>query len=73
MAKILAGNGRSQAVFLPAKSVRFEIEAILESFGFDPFCSLLRWHALQYRHIPAACCLALNKMASNHERLFNRS
>jgi hypothetical protein len=73
MAKILEGIGRSQAVFLPARSVRFKIEAISASFGFDPFCPLLRWQALKYRHIPAACRLALNKMAANHERAFNRS
>jgi hypothetical protein len=73
MTKISERNGRSQAVILPARSVRFEIEAISAFFGFDPFCPLLRWHALQYRHIPAACRLALNKMASNLDREFNES
>jgi hypothetical protein len=73
MAKISEGIDRSQAVVLPARSIRFEIEAISASFGFDPFCPLLRWQALKYRHIPAACRLALNKMASNLERAFNRS
>jgi hypothetical protein len=47
MAKISEGNGRSQAVILPARAFRFEIEAILASFGFDPFCPLLRWQALE--------------------------
>lgn len=73
MAKISGRNGRSQAVILPARSVRFEIEAILASFRFDPFCPLLRWQTLKYRHIPAACRLALNKMASNLDREFNGS
>jgi hypothetical protein len=45
MAKISGGNGRRQAVVLPARVFRFEIEAILMSFGFDPFCPLLRWQA----------------------------
>jgi hypothetical protein len=45
MAKISEGNGRCQAVILPARSFRFEIEAILASFGFDPFYPLLRWQA----------------------------
>jgi hypothetical protein len=39
MAKISEGNARSQPVILPARAFRFEIEAILTSFGFDPFCS----------------------------------
>jgi hypothetical protein len=73
MAKISERNARSQAVILPARVFRFDIKAILASFGFDPFCPLLRWQALQYRHIPAACRLALNKMASNLERAFTRS
>jgi hypothetical protein len=46
MAKISKGNVRRQAVILPARAFRFEIEAILTSFGFDPFCPLLRWQAL---------------------------
>jgi hypothetical protein len=46
MAKISKGNGRSQTVILPARSFRFEIEAILTSEGFDPFCPLPRWQAL---------------------------
>ena len=72
MAKISEGNGCGQAVILPARAFRFEIEAILASFGFDPFCPLLRWQARKYRHIPVACGLALSKMASNLERAFNR-
>ena len=71
MAKISKGNGRRQAVILPARVFRFEIEAILASCGFDPFCPLLRWQSLQYRHIAAACRLALNKMASNLESIFH--
>jgi hypothetical protein len=73
MAKISERNARSQAVILPASGFCFEIEAILASFGFDPFCPLPRWQALKYRHIPAACRLALNKMVSNLERIFNGS
>jgi hypothetical protein len=85
MAKISEQNARRQAVILPARTFCFEIEAILTSFGFDQFCPLrlparqalragkLRWQALRYRHIPAACRLALNKIASNLERAFNRS
>jgi hypothetical protein len=38
MAKRSKGNVRSQAVILPARAFRFEIEAILTSEGFDPFC-----------------------------------
>jgi hypothetical protein len=56
MAKRSEGNGRRQAVILPARVFRFEIEAILSSFGFDPFCTprlrlsqatndVLRWQA----------------------------
>jgi hypothetical protein len=56
MAKISEGNGRSQAVILPARAFRFEIEAILASFGFDPFCPGPRWQApdiFQYAsHLP---------------------
>ena len=73
MAKISERNERSQAVILPARAFRFEIEAILASFGFDPFCPLLRWQVLKYRHIPAPCRLALNKIASNLEGAFDRS
>ena len=65
MAKISKGNGRSQAVILPARAFRFEIEAILTSFGFDPFCPWPRQKALRYIYIPAASFLALSKMASN--------
>jgi hypothetical protein len=73
MAKISEGNARSQAVVLPARAFRFEIEAILTSEGFDPFCPWLRQKALRYTHIPAASFLALSKMASNLEAIFNRS
>jgi hypothetical protein len=45
MAKISKGNVRSQAVILPARAFHFEIEAILASCGFDPFCPVLRWQA----------------------------
>jgi hypothetical protein len=34
-----------QAVILPARAFCFEIEAILASFGFDPYCPYLRWQA----------------------------
>ena len=54
-----------QIVVLPARPFRFEIEAILASFGFDRLPPLLRWHALRYRHIPAARRLALKAIASN--------
>ena len=73
MAKISRRNVRSQAVILPARAFRLEIEAILASFGFDPFRPLLRWQGLKYRHIPAPCRLALNEMASNLEGVFNGS
>jgi hypothetical protein len=73
MAKISERIGRSQAVVLPARLIRFEIEAISTSFGFDPFCPWLRQKALRYIHIPAASLLALSKMASNLEGIFNRS
>jgi hypothetical protein len=46
MAKISEQNACSQAVVLPASVFCFEIEAILTSGGFDPFCPLLRWQAL---------------------------
>jgi hypothetical protein len=56
MAKRSKGNGRSQAVILPARTFRFEIEAILTSGGFDPFCPQRRWQApeiFQYSgHLP---------------------
>jgi hypothetical protein len=45
MAKISKGNVRRQAVILPARVFRFEIEAILTSFGFGPFCPFLRWQS----------------------------
>jgi hypothetical protein len=35
-----------QIAALSARLLRFEIEAILASAGFDPFCPLLRWQAL---------------------------
>lgn len=73
MAKISEGNVRRQAVILPARAFRFEIEAILTSFGFDPFCSLPRWQARKYQHISFTCRLALNKIASNLDRAFNGS
>jgi hypothetical protein len=84
MAKISERIGRSQAVILPARLIRFEIEAISMSFGFDPFCPprhrsrsrsrmVLRQKALRYIHIPTASFLALSKMASNLEGIFNRS
>ncbi|MVZ96852.1 hypothetical protein EUU23_03925 [Sphingorhabdus sp. IMCC26285] len=65
MAKISDQNARSQAVILPASVFWFEIEAIMTSEGFDPFCPSLRQKALRYIHIPAASFLALNKIASN--------
>ena len=65
MAKISDQNARSQAAILPASVFWFEIEAILTSEGFDPFCSWLRQKALRYIYIPAASFLALSKMASN--------
>jgi hypothetical protein len=56
MAKISKESGRSQAVILPASRLCFEIEAILRSFGFDPFCPWRRWQAskiFQYSgHLP---------------------
>jgi hypothetical protein len=73
MAKNSEGNARSQAVILPASVFRSEIEAILTSEGFDPFCPRRRQKALRYIYIPAASFLALNKMASNLEGIFNRS
>jgi hypothetical protein len=47
MAKISERNERSQAVILPARAFRFEIEAILTSFGFDPFGHLRRRQSLK--------------------------
>jgi hypothetical protein len=43
--KDIEGKWSPQAVILPARAFYFEIEAILASFGFDPFCPLLRWQA----------------------------
>jgi hypothetical protein len=73
MAKISKGNGRCQAVILPARAFRFEIEAILASFGFDPFCPGRRWQAPKYSNILVTCRLALSKMASNLECISNGS
>jgi hypothetical protein len=73
MAKLSERIGRSRPVILPARSIRFEIEAISGSFGFDPFCPLLRWQVPKYIYIPITCRLALNKMASNLDGIFNRS
>jgi hypothetical protein len=73
MAQISERIGRSQAVILPARSIRFEIKAISASWGFDPFCPWLRQKALRYANIPAASFLALSKMASYLEEKFNRS
>src|SRR3546814_1969134 len=36
--------------------------------GFDRFCPLRRRPVWKYRHIPAPCLLALNKIASNLDR-----
>lgn len=47
-------------VTLPASAFRFEVEAILTSAGFDPFCPWPRQKAL-------------SKTASNLEGIFNRS
>jgi hypothetical protein len=73
MAKISERIGRSQAVILPARLIRSDIFAISMSTGFAPFCPWLRQKALRYVHIPAASFLALSKMASNLEGIFNRS
>ena len=73
MAMISERYVRSQAIILPARAYRFEIEAILTSFGFDPYCALPRWQARKYRHIPVACRLALRSMASNLECIFHGS
>jgi hypothetical protein len=73
MAKMSGRNGRSRAVILPARSVRVEIEAILTSFGFDPFGPQRRWEVLKYRHIPAPSRLARSQMASNLGGGFNAS
>jgi hypothetical protein len=32
------------------KRICVEIEAISASFGFDPFCPLLRWQTLTWNH-----------------------
>jgi hypothetical protein len=45
MAKMSEKNARSQAAILPASGFCFEIEAILTSAGFDPFCPWRRWQA----------------------------
>jgi hypothetical protein len=73
MAKISGQNARSQAVILPASVFCPEIEAISASYGFDPFCPWRRQKTLRYNDIPAASFLALSKMASNLEAIFNRS
>jgi hypothetical protein len=73
MAKISEQNARSQAAILPASVFCFEIEAILTSFGFDPFCPWRRQKTLRYIDIPAVSFLALSKMASNLEHIFNES
>ncbi|MFM2411113.1 MAG: hypothetical protein RL481_1941, partial [Pseudomonadota bacterium] len=46
---------------------------ILTSFGFDPFCPWRRQKTLRYIDIPAVSFLALSKMASNLEHIFNES
>jgi len=73
MAKISERNAGSQAVILPASGFCSDILAILASYGFDPFCPWRRQKALRYTYIPAASFLALSKMASNLERIFNGS
>ena len=73
MAKTSDQIARRQAAILPASAIWFEIEAILTSEGFDPFCPWLRQKALRYIDIPAASFLALCKMASNLASAFNRS
>ncbi|WP_430445359.1 hypothetical protein [Sphingorhabdus contaminans] len=73
MAKISDQNARRQAVILPASVFWFEIEAILTSEGFDPFCPWLRHKALRYIYIPAASFLTMSKMASNLASVFNGS
>jgi hypothetical protein len=73
MAQMSERIGRRQAVILPARSIRFEIKAISASAGFDPFCPERRQKALRYAYIPAVSFLALSKMASNLEEIFNRS
>jgi hypothetical protein len=73
MAKISDQNARRQAVTLPASVFWFEIEAILTSEGFDPFCPWPRQKALRYIYIPAASFLALCKMASNLASAFKWS
>jgi len=73
MAKISDQIARHQAVILPVSAIWFEIEAILTSEGFDPFCPWLRQKALRYVYIPAASFLALSKMASNLASALSRS
>ena len=73
MAKISDRIARRQAAILPASAIRFEIEAILASEGFEPFCPWLRQKALRYVYIPAASFLALSKMASNLASALSRS
>ena len=72
MAKVSDQIARRQAAILPASAIWFEIEAILTSEGFDPFCPWLRQKALRYIYIPAASFLTLSKMASNLASAFNR-
>jgi hypothetical protein len=68
------GRKRTQGTVILLPSVfMFDIDAILLSFGFDQFCPILRWHSLRYVHIPALCRLALNKIASNLNRVINSS
>jgi len=43
--KDIGGKCPPQAVILPARIFCFEIKAILASFGFDPYCPLLRWQS----------------------------
>jgi hypothetical protein len=45
MAKILEQNARTWDVIHPASAFCSEIEAILASEGFDPFCPWRRWQA----------------------------
>jgi hypothetical protein len=52
-------------VVLPVSVFCFEIEAMLTSAGFDPFCPERRQKALSYIYTPSASLLALSKMASN--------
>ncbi len=65
MAKVSERNARSQDVVHPASAFRFEIEAILTSYGFDRFRPRRRWRTLSYLHSLAARRLTLNEIASN--------